>query len=88
MVVKTDLCASNGVIHGIDSVLGVEGVGNGDATSSEMDLESSRDKSSFAGQDWYQIIFENKPSIPTMKLKKIGKYNKKLNQKSGLNNLD
>ena len=82
-VVLTDLCAANGVIHGIDSVIGVEGVGNEEATSSEMDLESSRDEDRFVEEDWYKAVFENEmPSTPASsrfkKMKKVGKHYKKV----------
>jgi len=54
-----DLCASNGVIHGIDSVLGINGVGHGldNFVETEMmqDVESS-EASKWQKEDWYLIL--------------------------------
>jgi Fasciclin domain len=46
MVVSRDLIASNGVIHGIDTVLGSKDVGN---------VEECSD--GYRDEDWYQILF-------------------------------
>ena len=61
LIVGHDLCASNGVIHGLDSVLGIDGVGNGldhfGNPDIMQDVESSKDENEWKTKDWYLILF-------------------------------
>lgn len=50
-----DLCASNGVIHGIDSVLGINGVGRGLDNFVKTEMMSSG-ASKWQKEDWYLIL--------------------------------